>query len=113
MLVEPTGLAMAARRLTEALAAVSGDPVHPPLGSDPASVGAAQRLSTAAESLAGGLSALTAALVDTAVQLGLVAAGFVATDQANAQRIATLGGGGAAGLLTGSAPPAPSLPPDL
>jgi hypothetical protein len=113
MLVDPAGLTAAAARLSEALAVVSGDPVHPPLGADPASTGAAQRLSTAATALAGSLSAHLAALIATAEHLGLTSAGYVAADATNAATIAHLGGGGGGPQLTGSAPPAPSLAPDL
>jgi hypothetical protein len=50
--VDPAGLGVAAARLSEALGTVGGqDPVHPALGADPASAGAAARLSTAAGEL--------------------------------------------------------------
>src|SRR5881628_3186054 len=113
MLVDPAGIAAAAARLTEALAGVTGDAVHPPLGADPASAGAAQRLSTAATALAGWLSAQLAALVTTAETLGLTSAGYVATDAANAAALARLGGGGSGSVSTGSAPPAPAFAPDV
>ena len=113
MLVDPAGIAAAAARLTEALTVVTGDAVHPPLGADPASVGAAQRLSTAATALAGSLGAQLAALVATAETLGLTSAGYVATDDANAATIARLGGGGRGPVSTGSAPSAPTLAPDV
>lgn len=113
MLVDPAGIAAAAARLTEALAGVTGDAVHPPLGADPASTGAAQRLSTAATALAESLTAQVAGLVATAETLGLTAAGFAATDAANAVTISRLGGGGHGSTATGSAPPAPPLPPDV
>lgn len=113
MLVDPAGIAAAAARLTEALTVVTGDAVHPPLGADPASVGAAQRLSTAATALAGSLSAQLTALLATAESLGLTSAGYVATDATNATTIAHLGGGGGGPVSTGSAPSAPSLPSDV
>jgi len=113
MLVDPAGIAAAAARLTEALTVVTGDAVHPPLGADPASVGAAQRLSTAAAALAGSLGAQLAALVATAETLGLTSAGYLAADAANAATIARLGGGGGGAVSTGSAPSAPTLAPDV
>ena len=115
MKVDPAGLVAAAQRLTEALAAVAGaDPVHPALGADPASLGAAKRLSTAGASLAASLAAQAAGLVATAEQLGVAATGYVATDEANAALIGSLGAAGGGGpLLVGAAPPAPPLPADV
>src|SRR4051812_32971461 len=93
--VDSSALSSAAQRIAAELMGVAdGDPVHPPLGSDVASVGAAGRLTAAGSTLAMLLAEQTAGLVSTAAFLELLAAGFSATDAANAVAIATVPGGG-------------------
>jgi hypothetical protein len=112
--VDPAGLASAAQRIAAALEGVAGgDLFHPPLGADPASVGAAERLSAAGSVLAACVGEQVAALVATAEQLVNVGVGFGVTDEANAAGISSLslvGGGPAA---SGWAPPAPPLAADV
>ena len=111
--VDPAGLASAAQRITAVLGELAaGNPVHPPLGADPATIGAAARLSVAGSTLAGVLGAQAAALAATAEQLVAVAAGFAATDQTNAAKIATLDAGRDGPGVSGWAPPSPPVPPD-
>ena len=114
MKVDPTGLASAAQRIADALAELAaGDPAHPALGADPAAVGAATRLSTAASTLVAVLAEQALGLAATAAQLVNVTTGFVATDEANAALIATLGAAGAGPAVAGWAPPSPPMPPDV
>jgi len=112
--VDAAGLVAAAHRVAAAVDGVSGgQAVHPPLAADDTSGGAAGRLSSAGAQLAAALGALSAALAASADQLTRVATGFVATDEHNAYRITSLsdvpGGPG----LTGWAPSAPPVPPDV
>jgi hypothetical protein len=119
MLVDPTGLGAAAQRIMSALAQLpSADAVHPTLAADPASQGAALRLSSGAAALAALLAELAAGLTATADVLGAVAVGFGGTEQANAANLSNLGGVAASPTVTGFAPPAvwgpdvrPPLPP--
>jgi hypothetical protein len=114
--VDPAGLASAAQRIAAALAEVvgaGGDPLHPPLGADPASVGAATRLSAAGALLAAALSEQVAALTATAEQLVNVGVGFAARDELNATNIAALSTTAAGPAVSGWAPPAPALAPDV
>ena len=114
MKVDPTGLASAAQRIADALAELAaGDPAHPALGADPAAVGAATRLSTAASTLVAVLAEQALGLAATAAQLVNVTTGFVATDEANAALIATLRTAGAGPAVVGWAPPSPPMPPDV
>lgn len=114
MKVDPEGLASVAQRIADVLAEVTGgDPVHPPLAGDPAAAGAAGRLSSAAAALVAALAEQALGLAATAAQLSSVTATFVGQDQANAARIASLGGGGGDAEVTGWAPPAPPMPPDV
>jgi hypothetical protein len=114
--VDPAGLVSAAQRITAVLAEVvgaGGDPVHRPLGADPASVGAANRLSVASATLAAGLAEQVAALTATAEQLVNAGVGFAVRDELNAAGIAALGTAGGGPAVSGWAPPAPPLAPDV
>ncbi|BBZ15056.1 PPE domain-containing protein [Mycobacterium branderi] len=114
MKVDPSGLVSAAQRITAALADLAGgDPVHPPLGADPASVGGAARLSAAGSTLAAALAQQAAGLAATAEQLQTVATGFAATDEANAAKISSLNPLGGTPQVTGWAPPSVPPPPDV
>jgi hypothetical protein len=74
MLVDPIGLGAAAQRIMAALAQLpTTDAVHPTLAADPASRGAALRLSSAAATLAALLAELAAGLTATADMLAAVA----------------------------------------
>ncbi|WP_006246369.1 PPE domain-containing protein [Mycolicibacterium tusciae] len=111
--VDPSGLVSAAQRITSALSELSAaNPEHPPLAADPASVGAAGRLTTAGTTLAGVLMEQAAGLAVTAEQLANVAAGFVAKDAANATKISSLNTGSEGASVSGWAPPSPPVPPD-
>ncbi|KUI36231.1 PPE domain-containing protein [Mycobacterium sp. GA-2829] len=114
MKVDPAGLASVAARIADVLAEVTGgDPVHPPLAADPAATGAAGRLSAAGAGLVAALAEQALGLAATAAQLSTVTTAFVGQDHANAVRIASLGEGGADAAVTGWAPPAPVMPPDV
>ena len=65
--VDPSGLVSAAQRITAALSDLTtANPEHPPLAADPASVGAAGRLTTAGTTLASVLVEQAAGLAATA-----------------------------------------------
>jgi len=111
--VDPSGLASAAQRITSALSELTAaNPEHPALAADPASVGAATRLTTAGTTLAGVLAEQAAGLAATAEQLVNVAGGFTAKDAANAAKITRLDTGSAGPSVSGWAPPSPPMPPD-
>jgi hypothetical protein len=112
--VDAAGLVAAAQRVAAAVDGVAGgEALHPPLAADQVSGGAAGRLSTAAAQLAATLGVLSAGLVASAEQLTGVALGFVATDEHNAARIATLSDTPNGPALNGCAPPAPPVPADV
>jgi hypothetical protein len=116
--VDPAGLVGAAQRIVAALGQlVEADPVHPPLGADPASIGAAARLSTAGTILAATLTEQAVGLAMTAEQLVRVSAGFTATDESNASSIGAVitAAGAVSSALTagGWAPASPPLMPDV
>jgi len=115
MKVDAPGLVAAAQRLVAAVSALGGTAgvPHPPLAADPASVGAAQRLSTASAALAGGLTGHVAALVASLEHLTGIAVTFSETDANNAQVVRTLTASGGAAPVSGSAPPPPPTPPDV
>lgn len=111
--VDPSGLASAAQRITSALSELTAaNPEHPALAADPASVGAATRLTTAGSTLAGVLAEQAAGLAATAEQLVNVAGAFTAKDAANATKIARLDTGSDGPAVSGWAPPSPPMPPD-
>lgn len=115
MRVDAPGLVAAAQRLMSAVESVgaSGGVAHPPLGADPASVGAAERLTTAGAQLSTSLGAHVSALVASLEHLTGTAITFTETDQHNAAALATLNGAsGGAAAVAGSAPPPPPIPPD-
>ena len=116
MKVDAPGLVAAAQRLMSAVEALgaSGGVPHPPLAADPASVGAAERLTTAGAQLTTSLGAHVSALVASLEHLTGTAITFTETDQRNAAALATLNGGNAgAAAVAGSAPPPPPVPPDV
>ena len=115
MRVDAPGLIAAAQRLLEAVATVGGGGVaHPPLAADPASVGAAGRLTTAGAELTAALAAQMTALVGTVEALTGAALMFKATNDHNAAMLATLSGNSGGPPLGGVwAPPAPPVPPDV
>jgi hypothetical protein len=110
--VDPSGLAGAAQRIADVLAEVVGaDPAHPPLGADPASAGAATRLSTAGASLIAVIGEQTLGLAVTAAQLMNVSRGFELQDLYNKSGLESLGVPDLV-AVTGWAPPSPPIPPD-
>jgi hypothetical protein len=115
MRVDAPGLVAAAQRLIAALEALGGSGVpHPPLGADPASLIAAERLTTAGAELTAALVAHVAALVASVEVLTGAAITYLDTDDQNAAAIRALNAGIAGGAAgPGSAPPAPPVPPDL
>ena len=115
MKVDAPGLIAAAQRLLAVVEALGGSGVpHAPLAADPASIGAATRLTTAGEELTAALTAHITALVETIEYLTGTVITFVETDANNAAAIATLNKGGAvAAGVGGSAPPAPPVAPDV
>lgn len=115
MKVDAPGLIAAAQRLLAAVEGLSGSGVpHAPLAADPASLGAATRLTTAGSELTAALVAHVTALVGTIEHLTGTAITFVETDASNASALVTLNKGGAtAAGVPGSAPPAPPVPPDV
>lgn len=117
MRVDAPGLITAAQRLAVAVQALNGSGgavPHPPLAVDPASLGAAERLSTASAALTEGLSAHAAALVASLEHLTGTAITFTETDTQNAAALATLNTANSGPApVTGSAPPPPPVPPDV
>ena len=88
MRVDAPGLVAAAQRLIAALEALGGSGVpHPPLGADPASLVAAERLTTAGAELTAALVAHVAALVASAEVLTGAAITYLDTDDQNAAAI--------------------------
>ncbi|MDT5044775.1 MAG: hypothetical protein QOG75_628 [Mycobacterium sp.] len=111
--VDPSGLAAAAQRIADVLAElIGGDPAHPPLGADPASAGAAARLSTAGASLVTVIGQQTLGLAVTAAQLLNVSTTFELQDLYNKSGLESLGVPDAV-AVTGWAPPSPPIPPDI
>jgi hypothetical protein len=115
MRVDAPGLVAAAQRLITALEALGGSGVgHPPLAADPASVVAAERLTTAGAELTAALAAHVAALVGSLEVLSGAALRYLDTDDQNAAVISALRRGVAGGAGgPGFAPPAPPIPPDV
>ena len=113
--VDAPGLVAAAQRLLTAVETLGGAGVpHPPLAADPASIGAAARLTTAGTQLTAALGAHVSALVASVEHLTGAAMTYLDTDERNASAIATLNGAAAgAGAGAGSAPPPPPIPPDV
>ena len=113
MQVDPTGLALAAQRIADVLAELmGGDPAHPPLGADPASAGAAVRLSTAGASLVAVIGEQALGLAATAAQLVNVSTAFAVQDLYNKSGLEKLGVPDLV-PVTGWAPPSPPIPPDI
>ena len=109
--VDPAGLASTAQRIADVLAELmGGDPVHPPLGADPASAGAAARLSTAGASLVAVIGQQALGLAVTAAQLLDVSTTFEAQDLLNKSGLDKLGIPDLI-TVTGWAPPSPPIPP--
>jgi hypothetical protein len=114
MKVDAPGLVAATQRLTAALEALGGSGVaHPPLAADPASVVAAQRLTTAGAELTAALLAHVSALVASVEVLTGAAFSYLEADAVNAAALGTLQAGLAGGATgPGSAPPASPIPAD-
>ena len=113
MQVDPTGLVLAAQRIADVLAELmGGDPAHPPLGADPASAGAAVRLSTAGASLVAAIGEQALGLAATAAQLLNVSTAFEIQDLYNKSGLEKLGIPDLV-PVTGWAPPSPPMPPDI
>jgi PPE family len=113
MQVDPTGLALAAQRIADVLAELmGGDPAHPPLGADPASAGAAVRLSTAGALLVAAIGEQALGLAATAAQLLNVSTMFEVQDLYNKSGLEKLGIPDMVSV-TGWAPSAPPMPPDI
>ena len=111
--VDPAGLASTAQRIADVLAELmGGDPVHPPLGADPASAGAAARLSTAGASLVAVIGQQALGLAVTAAQLLNVSTTFEVQDLLNKSGLDKLGIPDLI-TVTGWAPPSPPIPPDI
>jgi hypothetical protein len=113
--IDAPGLIAAAQRLGQAVAAVAGVGVgHPPLAGDPASGGAAIRLTTAGAELTVGLAAHVAALLATIEALTGAAVTFTGMDELN-KAVMTLSAGKVSGVPAPGlwAPPAPAVPPDV
>ena len=109
--VDPAGLASTAQRIADVLAELmGGDPVHPPLGADPASAGAAARLSTAGASLVAVIGQQALGLAVTAAQLLNVSTTFEVQDLLNKSGLDKLGIPDLI-TVTGWAPPSPPIPP--
>src|ERR1700722_8408405 len=112
MQVDPSGLASAAQRIADVLAELmGGDPAHPPLGADPASAGAAARLSTAGALLVAAVGEQAVGLAATAAQLVNVSTTFGVQDLYNKSGLENLGVPDMVSV-TGWAPPPPPTPPD-
>lgn len=114
--VDAPGLVAAAQRLMSAVEALGSDSgvSHPPLAADPASVGAAQRLTTASAALSAGLTSHVSALVTSLEHLTGIAVTFTETDQQNASALTTLNASSSGpSPVTSSAPPPPPIPPDV
>ena len=111
--VDPAGLTSTAQRIADVLAELmGGDPVHPPLGADPASAGAAARLSTAGASLVAVIGQQALGLAVTAAQLLKVSTTFEIQDLFNKSGLDTLGIPDLI-TVTGWAPPSSPIPPDV
>jgi hypothetical protein len=111
--VDPAGLASTAQRIADVLAElVGGDAVHPPLGADPASAGAAARLSTAGSSLVAVIGQQALGLAVTAAQLLSVSTTFEVQDLLNKSGLDNLGIPDLI-TVTGWALPSPPIPPDI
>lgn len=113
--VDAPGLVAAAQRLLVAVEGLGGSEVpHPPLGADPASLVAGERLTTAGAELTTALVAHVAALLGSIEFLTGAAFTFVASDEANAAIVGALRHGmAAAASAPGLATPVPPIPPDL
>jgi hypothetical protein len=113
MKVDPAGLASAAQRIAAALGQLpAGDQVHPPLGADPASQGAAMRLTTGATTLSALIAAQASGLAATAEVLAGIGAGFDGVEAANVANLSNLSGSAASAPVSGFAPP-PLQAPDI
>jgi hypothetical protein len=117
MRVDAPGLMSAAQRLSSAVAALNpadGLP-HPPLAADPASLGAASRLTAAAGELTSALGTHVTALVESVQHLTGAAVTYVAADEQNRAAVAALNPALATGASPGlgAAAPAPPIPADV
>jgi hypothetical protein len=113
MKVDPTGLGWAAQRIIAALGQLpTSDAVHPPLARDPASQGAAIRLTDGGSALVVLLADLASGLAATAEVLANVATGFGGKEHANTANLSDLGESASSATVTGYAPP-PGFSPDV
>jgi len=113
MKVDPTGLGWAARRIIAALEQLpTADAVHPPLARDPASLGAAIRLTGGGSTLVALLADLASGLAATADVLANIATGFGGKEDANTANLSDLSESASSATVTGYAPP-PGFSPDV
>ncbi len=104
----PANMATAASGISGALTgAVQGHPVHPPLGGDPVSLGAAARLSSGALNLALHVAGLAVGLADTSAWFATAGISTDVINESAAVALATL----RAGAVSGPLPVAPVFPP--
>ena len=111
--VDAPGLVAAAQRLVMAVAGVSGGAAHPPLAADPTSIGGAERLTAAGGVLSAAMSGHVLALIASLEHLMGTAVTFVETDARNAAALRTLTSAAGPAPVSGVAPPAPPIPPDV
>jgi hypothetical protein len=113
MKVDPTGLGSAAQRIMAALGQLPrADALHPPLGVDPVSQGAAIRLTSGGSTLAALLADLALGLAATADVLAGVGIGFGGQEHANTTNLTDLAASASSATVTGYAPP-PGFSPDV
>jgi hypothetical protein len=113
MKVDPTGLGWAAQRIIAALGELpTADALHPPLARDPASQGAAIRLSGGGSTLVALLADLASGLAATADVLANISTGFGGKEDANTANLSDLGQSASSATVTGYAPP-PGFSPDV
>jgi hypothetical protein len=113
MKVDPAGLGSAAQRIMAALGQLpTADALHPPLGADPVSRGAAIRLTSGGSTLAALLADLALGLAATADVLACVGIGFGGQEHANTTNLTDLAASASSATVTGYASP-PGFSPDV
>ncbi|MUL78746.1 hypothetical protein [Mycolicibacterium sp. CBMA 226] len=114
MKVDAPGLITAVQQLVTAAAGVQGSAVpHPPLAADAASVGAAERLTSAGGELAAAFGGHVTGLLSSLETLLGVAVSFTVTDESVATSLKGLQGGASSSSPGSVAPPAPAITPDV
>lgn len=119
MKADPEGLAVLASCLAAAAAQLgsvrAAGLVHPPLASDPVSVGAAARLTAGASALAGNVEAHGGDVAELAARLAQIAALFAAQEAGNHQALTALACPSASCAAAASTPPLvrPPVIPDV